>query len=511
VAIKVKTYIVDADLVIEGILNRSRTSLSAIIFWKEAQKTFVNIYLTDIGYKRLSSLLKPLVLIDEDVNEITKRVDLCFKPIEVSHEMIMDARKLNLEDFESAIEIVCARKYKANGIFTNYKKDFEFLDQYFPDSISCLEPKVLSEINEINNEKTNLKRILNKSLMYPENYRLDSECSTKISKYINIAKTCGGSDWGFYSKNYNTIEEYWEIFQLILDYYYKRSKDDIKYYFELVSLWNYLNRFSDLYSHSEIRLNWLRKIMILSSKYHEWGNYFKAATRKAWTLTMQGKLVEAKKEISKAENKKDTFTNDCSILFYFYHCYFTVYTHNKELRQAEKMLDSQFSVLNNLNIKKIDQKELTRMNINYRRNLARFKYDEAIILIAEDGINSSEWINKLEESIDILKSCLEPSINIDWQRGLSYLYSRIADAQIELSKYTDEPTKHSLLLDAENYIKTGKAIAITNNNRRRLSRYCFSLSALASQKGDKDQSEEQQKIGMEILTGIGETLIPICR
>jgi tetratricopeptide (TPR) repeat protein len=499
-----KSYIVDTDLVLDAILNRSDEDLCSSGFWRGAEKSQSNVYLTSTGLEKIISLIKVLVVVDEHVDEVIEEIKSRFKIYEISRDVIMKARKINLKDFESAIEIICSKHIQ--GIITNRSEDFESIDLESREIINCLEPSSILEINEINNKENELKKIFEKSLKNPNSRDLNSQCEEHLSFYMNIAEKNGGEDIGFYFTTYDVLEKHWGEFQLVLDYGYKRAESNIEYYHKFKKTWSYLNRFSDLYSHSDERIYWSEKIMELSYRYEQWEDYFKAAVSKAWTLTMRGDIVKAKKEMAKAKEKKD-FVNNCLHMLSFYHCYFVIYVHSNEFDLAVKSLDKQRMMLENLKQSSLNLHDIGRAEVNLRRNLARLNYGRGLFQIKNIKDNKEklyEGIKLLEESITDFEICLDLSKDTNWQRGMGYSHNRIADAQIELSKYCDKQKKVELLKNAKEHIEAGLPIAVTNKNRRRLGEYYLSLSNLYLQQGKKDQSNERREKGVEILENINE-------
>ena len=129
--------IVDADLILEGVLKRSKVSPHAVDVWKTIEKIsqsdlkFDEIYITNIGLSRIFQFISIFYEgIQEDIDLIMEEISFLFQIIDVDLDTIQAARKINLvsKDFESAIELVCAKEYGIDQIITDRLDAFLYVD-----------------------------------------------------------------------------------------------------------------------------------------------------------------------------------------------------------------------------------------------------------------------------------------------------------------------------------------------------------------------------------------------
>jgi hypothetical protein len=351
-------YIADTDLVLDGILNRSETSPDSVNFWRQIEHTSKEICITNIGFKRIYTVIESLISNSENLNSTVENITSCFTVIKVNSSMLHKARKLNIKDFESAVELVCAEEYSAYAIITDRKEAFKYLEENNSyHAIQCIEPSDFTDHSKPFYSKIEILNLFSNSLRYEAKIKpqpllrsiytkenkshllysgtLQIHYPEKVVKHVakkqfapstkkyshvknlytrrlavlechtKIAQKYGGIDWGYYSSKYDVIEANWGNLQEVLGYYSKCAIYSKKHYRRLVSLWNDLNRFSDLYSHYEERKKWLTIITELSQHYEQWDDYFCALTRKAWILVMQYKFEEAEEALYFASKKQE--------------------------------------------------------------------------------------------------------------------------------------------------------------------------------------------------------------
>jgi hypothetical protein len=472
-------YIADADLILEAILNRPKFSPSAIKFWEYAECNKQHeIYMTNIGLDRISTLIKLFAECEEDASHAIELVTSNFQVIDVDVDILQEARRIDLVslDLESAVEIVCCADYTLDGIITDRQNSFQHTDPlskkslayqqtlYSPSSFSS--DKKLKTIHE---DFTAIK----KSVLPPLKI---------VDIYIDLAKKYGGEDWGNYCENYDVIEKEWDSFQDVLTYCWQQaelSKED--YYLKFIELWNLLNRFSDLYSHSKDRLIWLDRIIKLALENEEWIDYFSALISKAWTLIVRSKLDKAQSILDDAA-KVLTLIEKPSLIFRYYHCLCIYHTRKGELNQAAEILVQQRYLFGVMREQKIEERLLTRYNINFVRNSAKIDHEEGLKISEEGHITDVKRL--LNSAENKMLSCLELAKDIDWQRGLCYLYNKLANINLDLAnKVNDLEEKQKLVNKAEKYLRLGEPIAILHQrNLRRVSGYYLAFARLEDMK-----------------------------
>ena len=502
-------YIADTDLVIEGFLNRPEVSPNAVDFWRQVEQTSKEVSITEIGAKRIAAYFESILELAEDVESMIEGVNSCFTVLEVTSETIHEARRMNTKDFESAVEIICAQKYNAVAIITDREEAFQNSGEDNGKTIEYIKPSDFIAHKEPLYSNIEIKSLF-KTLILPTVYflpinlsestsfqelksitnflhhiifkcykkscycidNLNSHRLSILDKHIEFSHQYGGLDWGSYSEKYNRLKANWENLQLILQYCSKHAAYNVDYYEKLVSLWESLNRFSDLYSYREDRLIWLTQIIELSPRYQQWDNYFCALTRKAWTLVMLGRYEEAQEALNLAAAKKD-YIEDRFLLTRYFHCYFALNIRNNDLELASKILELELLSISGL--------QGIVNNRIYKRELINFQGDRAKLL-SKRVINkvdickietkqeiSDEDKQDLELSANYFNTCLEMSESVDWQRGRSYFLNKIADIKLTLSFISiNEQEKRQLLRQAKELLNTSMEIAERNMNDRRM-------------------------------------------
>jgi hypothetical protein len=514
-------YIADTDLVIEGFLNRPQVFPDAVDFWRQVEQTSKEVGITEIGAKRITAYFESMLELTEDVESMIESVNSCFTVLKVTSDTIHEARKMGTKDFESAVEIICARKYNAVAIITDREEAFQILGKDNDRTIEYIKPidfiehkealyseskvddlfgvlvspticyastKLLKSIysREI---KSTMNLFYNIIFEYYKNVyfwfnriNINALRSIVLEEHIQIAYKYGGLDWGFYAVKYNNLNANWGNFQIILRYCSEHAIYNVDYYEKLVLLWDALNRFSDLYSHREERLMWLTKIIELSPRYQQWDNYFCALTRKAWTLVTLGRYEEAQLALNLAAAKKDLIENRFLLTRYF-HCCFSLGIRTNNLELAEEVLELELSSISGLQ---------GINNYIYQREFINFKGDSARLLskrvmnkvdickIETKKEVSDEDKRDLKLALENFKTCAEMAKSINWPRGISYFLNKIADIKLVLcfiSKNDQEKTQ--LLREAKESLDSSMNIAQRNIHDRRMAYIYESYSHLA--------------------------------
>jgi hypothetical protein len=526
-------YIADTDLVIEGFLNRPQVSPDAVDFWRQVEQASKKVSITEIGAKRITAYFESMLESTEDIESMIESVNSCFTVLEVTPDTIHEARGMGTKDFESAIEIVCARKYKAVAIITDREEAFQILGKNNDQTIEYIKPINFIDHKEPLYSKEEVESLF-KALVLPTVcyaslnlfssipfqtikstmnlfYNIVLEYYKKIHYWINhininarrlkvleehikIAHEYGGLDWGFYSGKYNKLNANWGNFQIILQYCSEHATYNMNYYKRLVSLWEALNRFSDLYSHREDRLMWLTKIIELSPRYQQWDNYFCALTRKAWTLVTLGRYEEAQEALNLAATKKDLIENRFLLTRYF-HCCFSLSIRTNNLELAGEVLKLELSAISGLQV-------MFNSHI-YKRELINFKGDSAKLLsrrvmnkIDICKIETKEEISDedkqdLELSARNFNICAEMAKCTNWPRGFSYFLNKIADIKLVLCFIsTDDQEKKQLLQEAQESLDASMDIAERNMHDRRMAYIYESYSRLAYLQNHQEQTND---------------------
>jgi hypothetical protein len=478
-------YIADADLILEAILNRPKFSPLAIEFWKHTENDKKDeIYITSIGLDRISTLVKLFAEHEEDANHVIGLVTSNFQVIDVDVDILQEARRIDLVslDLESAIEIVCSIDYNLDGIVTDRQNSFQHTDPL--SKISVLYQKTLYDPSSLPSGKK-LKTIHEDFPEIKELVEIKESVLPPlkiVGIYIDLAKKYGGEDWGNYYEKYDVIEKEWGNFQEVLTYCWQQARlSKEEYYLKFIELWNLLNRFSDLYSHSKDRIIWLDRIIELSQENEKWIDYFSALTSKVWTLIVRNKLDQAWITLNDAA-KVLTLIEKPSLIFRYYHCLCIYHTRKGELNEATEILVKQRYLFGVMAEQEIEEKLITRYNINSTRNSAKIDHEEGLKISDKGRISDvRRLLNSAENKI---LSCLELAKDIDWQRGVCYLYNKLANINLDLANKVDDlEEKQKLVKKAEKYLRLGEPISILHQrNLRRVTGYYLAFARLEDMK-----------------------------
>lgn len=525
-------YLIDSDLVLEGLLNRPTLSAGAAVaasVWGqlELKNSSDKGYITSVGLNKITKIVSYLVETKQEADKLFEIITSVFEEIEVDQEIIQEALKLNsnLKDFESAIEVVCAKELKINTIVTDREECFLSLN---PESISLDSyiPKIMGIENFILESKKNAKKSLHQEAKFSDGDRhislINSNLKEKnlsnlddvstifkvnelIPAFINLENVLsnhpdlmvefgitfvdkyGGEDLDDYYERYDIIKNHWSLLKYILDFcYFRASSGHQDYYSKFMLIWNRLNRFCDLYGYWDNRIDYLNLAIELSSKYQMFNELFESLNRKSWTLVMQHKLGDAKKHLNRAEElRQQKNIENSSSLFYFYHCQFTFYTHSNDLIKAEEALLklAYLAVAKEGENINISDDSLKRRKINIARSSAKLDRLQARDIQDE---NSKLSVELIERSLNKYLLCLEDAVSLGWKRGICYLYHKIADIYLDLADNDQEnmEKRWNFLSYADTYLNQGQNIAIRNHNQRRIAGYLLSHARLSMLKAD---------------------------
>jgi predicted nucleic acid-binding protein len=562
-------YIIDADLVLEGLLVRPNLSSDAARVWKQIESSDDKGYITSIGLGKISKAIRLLVPIEQKADEIIDFVSSVFEEIEVDRPIIQDALELDLssKDFESAVEIICAKELEINDIITDRKDYFPFLNSKnkFLDGFAL---KIMDAQEYISESKKNAKESIHEESKSCEGDRklllinteesphqeakfskddcnpllitsgfkemltpyatkspqpnLNENVATILNQHestsavgdlenlfldypdlmiefgITFVDKYGGEDIDDYYERYDIIKNHWPILKYILDFcYYQASSGHKDYYSKFMTIWNRLNRFCDLYGYWDNRIEYLNLAIELSSQYQMDDELFNSLTRKAWTLIMQNKLGDAKKNLKRAAfiSRQQKKIKNSSLCFNFYHCLFTFYARSNDPIKAEEAFVELAYLAKALEEEQVDDASLKRRKINIARNSAKLDYLQAI-----EEENSKLSKELIERSLTKYLLCLKDAVSLGWKRGICYLHNKIADIYIHKAEDIQESVKkrEKFLKNAETYLDQAQNIAVRNHNQRRIAGYLLSYARISMLKADcLKESAPTDKISLE--------------
>ena len=115
--------LIDADLVLERLLNRSGFVEEAKILWEMISVRQIQGHITKIGLEKIrifSTELKDKENAEAVVSKLQEKIRIC----PVNECLLKKARSLNLIDFESAVEVACAIDMKLGVIVSQTPQNF---------------------------------------------------------------------------------------------------------------------------------------------------------------------------------------------------------------------------------------------------------------------------------------------------------------------------------------------------------------------------------------------------
>jgi predicted RNA-binding Zn-ribbon protein involved in translation (DUF1610 family)/predicted nucleic acid-binding protein len=119
--------LVDADLILEVLLNRSGFVADAEEAFEMLQSQRIQGYVSELGLKKINLVLSQLEG-SEVAEEIVAAIEDVVKACPVDFTLAQQARSLNIRDFESAVEVVCATAMSIGAIVTSDPQDFAGAD-----------------------------------------------------------------------------------------------------------------------------------------------------------------------------------------------------------------------------------------------------------------------------------------------------------------------------------------------------------------------------------------------
>lgn len=120
--LKVIRILVDADLILESLMNRNGfvDEVSKIL---DRVHPLIQMYVTDVGWEKIytyASRLRNTKIAQVIVDWLQEKIQICL----VDQTILHQARSCSIQDFESAVELVCARCQAFDAIVTHKQDDF---------------------------------------------------------------------------------------------------------------------------------------------------------------------------------------------------------------------------------------------------------------------------------------------------------------------------------------------------------------------------------------------------
>ncbi|MDZ7957820.1 MAG: hypothetical protein RMY34_07920 [Aulosira sp. DedQUE10] len=114
--------LVDADLILEAVMNR-HNCVEDVSNLLDVVHPLVQIYITDIGWQNISNYISRLQntqIAEIVINWLQEKIQIC--PIDNS--ILQQARWSDLQDFDSAVELVCVSDRHLHAIVTHKPENF---------------------------------------------------------------------------------------------------------------------------------------------------------------------------------------------------------------------------------------------------------------------------------------------------------------------------------------------------------------------------------------------------
>jgi hypothetical protein len=114
--------LVDADLILEALMNR-HNCVEDVSNLLDIVNPLIQIYITDVGWQKIYNYinrLKNSQIAELVVNCLQEKIKIC--PID--NKILQQARLSPVEDFESAVELVCLSHHQLHGIVTHKQENF---------------------------------------------------------------------------------------------------------------------------------------------------------------------------------------------------------------------------------------------------------------------------------------------------------------------------------------------------------------------------------------------------
>ena len=119
--------LIDADLILELLINRSEIVKDAEVIWKLANSQSFEGFVTNAGLEKIYFFCRELT--DENrADEIVWSLEKVLSSCKLDQNIIRKASSSQLKDFESAIEITCAKYMGFDGVVTHCLQNFSGSD-----------------------------------------------------------------------------------------------------------------------------------------------------------------------------------------------------------------------------------------------------------------------------------------------------------------------------------------------------------------------------------------------
>ena len=116
--------LVDTNVILDVLCNRELFVLDSSKVFKFCEVKKITGYVSALSIPNIVYILRK-ELTPEKTQEVINKIALIFNVIDLKADDVIKAGKLNLGDYEDAIQSVCAARIKADYIVTRNIKDFQ--------------------------------------------------------------------------------------------------------------------------------------------------------------------------------------------------------------------------------------------------------------------------------------------------------------------------------------------------------------------------------------------------
>lgn len=116
--------LIDADLLLEAIINRFDANNEFALVWKLPEFQEIEIYITEIGLDKVISIARALAASEDEADTVTALISSLVKICYIESSHVKKARSSQLKDFESALELICAEIGDYLALITHRPKEF---------------------------------------------------------------------------------------------------------------------------------------------------------------------------------------------------------------------------------------------------------------------------------------------------------------------------------------------------------------------------------------------------
>jgi predicted nucleic acid-binding protein len=121
--------LIDADFILETLMNRNEFAEDFKELLDRVHPS-IQMYLTDVGWEKIyayTTRLKNSKIAEIVVDWLQEKIQICA----VDQTILYKARSLPLNDFETAVELVCVSHHQLDAIVTHKQADLADLQNKF--------------------------------------------------------------------------------------------------------------------------------------------------------------------------------------------------------------------------------------------------------------------------------------------------------------------------------------------------------------------------------------------